>query len=228
MSFARGKDLELSKTQVAVAITHGRFGSHTGVVFHTAKDGLQIVHLKFHKMLTPEPFPPLTHCWIACVVTIPEPASKQLVAFVRAVAKRLPQINFGINFLAAKGSFDNSGRYSPPRGSDGLTCATFVTELFRWASLPLITEETWQPRHENIDWGEAVCKELERVGADAHHTASVRRNINGLRVRPEEVAAAANMEYVARPVDYQTAFAGAPAVMASLHSHCPPIAGSLR
>lgn len=219
MTFLAFADLEFSRDQVAVAVTHGLFGSHAGIAYHSAKDGLQLLHLAWHQRLEVDTFPP-EYCWIACKPEIPPLVSKQLVGIVRAIAKRKPSINYGVDAIAAKGSFDANGHYRPPKGSKGLTCATFVTEIFRAASLPLIREETWGVREENIKWANEVANRLQREAGDEHSEA-VRASINGIRVRPEEVGAAATIPFTRRPVAYEEAFEEASNVMTSLHQVCP-------
>jgi hypothetical protein len=222
MPFVRASSLSFSKDELVVAVTYGTFGSHIGIGFHSAKEGAKLLHLASHIKLITEDFPPvLPACWIGIVVSLPASASKQLVAIIRCVSKRLPHINYGINFLAARGSFDSSGRYKAPKGSDGLTCATFVSTIFSDFRLPLIQESTWQPNPENAAWGAAICDWLrDRCKADPDHVEAVRRNINGLRVRPEEVAVAAETPFPSRPVDFVVATANAPAVMAVLDQAC--------
>lgn len=219
MSFICATDISLPREQVAIAITKGAFGSHIGIMFHSAKDGLQLLHLRFHKDLSVESFPvtpPVT--WVASPPNIHIVASKALVGLVRSIAKRRPQIKYGINVEAAKDSISPSGAYKLPKGSDGLTCATFVVEVFRAASLPpLIALETWHATPENKIWGEGVCKLLEHVGADPLHVAEVRANINGLRVRPEEVAAATQFPSKSLPVKFEAAASNGAMVMNALH-----------
>jgi|GEM_PF-1442177 hypothetical protein len=211
-----------SADNVAIAISHGAFGGHIGVAFHSNGAGPQLLHLRFHQDLDVEAFPPTRPCWIATVVQLPIPASKHLVGIVRYVAKNLPRINFGVDFIAARGSFSATGVYNPPPGSNGLTCATFVTEIFRAAALTLIREQSWQPHPDNYQWSAEVIDELRRRGASQGHLMAVALSFRGLRVRPEEVGAAADSPVGLRPLDFASARAGAPAVQGILNSCCPP------
>lgn len=221
MAFSRAADLQFAKDKVAIAITHGAFGSHIGIAFHKAKEeGPHVLHLAWHQKLTVDPYPPES-CWIASCVEMSPLAGKQLVGIVRAVAKRSPAINYAVNCIAPKGSFDGNGNYKPPRGSHGLTCATFVSEVFRAASLPLIKEDTWQPNESNVKWGNDVCDRLAKHNSSEEHVAAVRRSINGLRVRPEEVGAASELPVKARPAAYEAVVDSAQRVMQTLHQSCP-------
>lgn len=223
MAFVHAAGLTLAREEIALAITKGRFGSHIGIVFHSAKDGQQLLHLRFHKDLATDPFPGSPkQCWIAGVVNLPVPASKQLVGIVRKFAKRLPEIPFGINVLGGVGSFTPDGSYKPKPNSDGLTCATFVTNIFHAAALHLIQEKTWESDEGNIRWGNDVCAALEVHKAEPEHIAAVRKNINGIRVRPEEVGAAGDTPFKERPINYVTARQKASDVINTLSKECPP------
>src|ERR1700691_2099251 len=172
--------------------------------------------------------PPSLACWVGCIVVVPPSASKQLAALVRIVGKKLPVINFGINLLAARGSFNAQGQYKTPPGSDGLTCATFVIEIFRAASMHLIDEGTWRPRLVHFKWVWNVCLTLaslrnpdESTAVDVAHIELVRKSGNGVRVLPEEVGAAVDTECKLWPIAFDVASAGAAAVMDCLRASCP-------
>lgn len=221
MSFICAVDIDLPRENIAVALTPSPFGSHVGILFHTAKEGMHVLHLQFHMDLIAEPFPqPTKTCWIASKADVPPIASKALVGVVRALSKRLPKIKYGINFLAAQGSIDSNGNYKAPKGSDGLTCATFVLEVFRAASLRLIKEDTWTSTEANVAWGHKVCKALEINEVDPAHIEHVRSNIVGLRIRPEEVAAASQNAPKERPIDFNVAEIQAAQIKIKLDATC--------
>ena len=222
MTYLRHDALEIAKDCPFIAITFGGFGSHLGVVFQSAKDGVQVLHLAGHYDLRADAFPPPEQCWIATPVSLPPLTAKAIVGIIRSLAKRTPKIPYGLNFLKANGSFDTSGRYTAPRGSLGLTCATFITTLFDDLRAPLVEQSNWVENPANIKWAHAVCDSLERSGKVSHeHIEAVRSNINGLRIRPEEVAVAADAPYTTRPIDYRNASSNAHLIMQTLISSCP-------
>ncbi len=218
MPYCSTREFTFSKDQLAIGFTSSSMGGgHIGIGFHSAKEGPKLLHLCAHLQLQTDDFPPSTPaCWIATTVELPEVASKQLVAIVRAISTRLPEINYGINFLAAPGSFNENGRYKPPKGSDGLTCATFVSTIFRDLRFPLVTETTWQPHQKNIAWGENVYNWLAANKVDPDHLKAVKGSIKGLRIRPDEVAAAADMPLTDRPITFEIASENAPIVEEAL------------
>lgn len=215
--------------QVAIAVAPSDFGGgHIGLGFHAAKTGPHVLHLAWHRTLQSHAIPQsLRLCWAAEVLNVPPSASRQLVALVRVVAARLPTINYGINFLAARGSFVSGGAYKAPKGSDGLTCATFVVEVLRAGMIDLVKTDTWRSSPSNVAWGERVCAELARTpgaGID-EHVIAVRRNVNGLRVRPFEVAGAAQLDRKQWPATFDDVQPPAEAVEAQLKAICQSQAG---
>lgn len=207
---------------MAISVAHNRAGGpHVGISFHAVLAGPQILHLKNHLDLASEKIDPaLELCWIAAPLELPPSASKQVVAYVRTVAKRLARINYGTNFLAAKGSFDPKGSYKAPKGSLGLTCASFVLEVLRGASVKLIDEVTWKPTPENRAWAEDVCSWLIKF-ASAEHVEAVRRGIDGLRLHPWEVAAAGSLPFKQRPAAFEKVSGPASAIDAEITAACP-------
>jgi hypothetical protein len=221
MAYVHSAALEFPKEKAAIAVSRGTFGSHLGIAFHSVKDGVQVLHLRTHLKLSAETFDASNMCWVASPVDLPPKASVQIVSIIRGLAKRKPSIPYGLNFLKSSGSFDSNGHYKAPKGSNGLTCATFVSTLFSDMRAPLIQPATWQPTDENRAWGEGVCKFLEGQGVPADHVAAVRGNVDGLRVRPEEVAVAADVPRADLPIDFTRASGAAPLVMEALHAACP-------
>jgi hypothetical protein len=165
----------------------------------------------------------LKACWISSPLNIPSGASKAIVALARTVASRGATINYGINFIAAQGSFSANGTYKPPKGSDGLTCATFVVELLRAGKVDLVKSSDWKAYEANVAWANLVCQYLEKtVNIDMDHINAVRSNINGLRMRPFEVAGAAGIDPRCWPVDFEDVQAPAADVANQLRNTCFP------
>jgi hypothetical protein len=223
MTFARIEGVQLSPEQVGVAISHSPLGGgHIGLCFHSGKNGLQLLHLAWHRNLRVEAIPAdIRICWVADIIDIPTSAAKQLVALMRFVSSRKPHIGYGINLFKAKGSFDARGIYSAPVGSDGLTCATFVVEVLRSASINLVDESTWAFSQANVNWGVSVCRALADSGVAASHVDSVKSNISGFRMRPFEVAGVAQEANASWPVNFQHAQTCATRAEQELLAYCP-------
>lgn len=216
-------DIPFEKEQVAIAMTKSPLGGgHIGIGFHSVRNGPQVLHLEWHKRLKSDAIPSdLKQCWMAFPLNIPKGASKVMVALTRAVASRGAMINYGINLIAAKGSFGVNGSYKPPKGSDGLTCATFIVELLRAGKIDLVQSHSWRSHEANITWAQSVCDYLANTpSVDADHLDSVRNNINGIRMRPLEVAGAASLDADSWPAGFEEVQKPAQLIENQLESTC--------
>ncbi len=220
MAIDRLDSVPFKSSEVAIAVSHSSFGGgHIGLGYFHAKEGPKVLHLAWHRDLKNDRIPDdLLTCWGALPLPLPPLASKQVVAFVRSVAAKGPSINYGIDFVAAKGAFNTNGSYKPPRGSDGLTCATFVLEILRACSVDLLKTQTWEASEENIDWGNRVCAELAKK--DPEHAGAVKQNVTGLRVRPYEVAAAAQCNRSSWAMDFHAVQEPSKVLITSLNALC--------
>jgi hypothetical protein len=225
MPLSRLTQLAFDREQVAIAVSDGRFGAHIGIAYHAADERLSLLHLFGHLVVRADFVSDVTQCWAACVVELPLVLGKQFVAIVRAIANKPPKIPYGLNLVAASGSFDSSGAYSPPPGSDGLTCASFVSEIFSATGLNLVDLTTWPSNLENLEWGNSVIKSLEEQGASKEHLATLGLTNQGLRLHPFEVAAAANSPYTNWPLDFTKARAGMAGIEIGHRRICPQSLG---
>lgn len=223
MPLANLHSVPFGKDQVSIAVSHSGMGSgHLGIAFHTVKEGPKVLHLAWHKDLRLDCVSPdLKQCWGAETLSVPPVASKAVVAIVRGVASKFASVNYGLNFIAAKGSFSANGVYKAPKGSDGLTCASYVVEVLRAASINLLALDTWEKTVQNETWGNEVCDLLQRDPKNADHVEAVKKNINGLRVRPFEVVAAARIGREHWPCSFPIASNEAEVVKAELFGICP-------
>jgi len=224
MDFVSEPELKFNKSQIAIAISPGIFGGHLGIVFESAKEGAKLLHLRFHTELATEPFGNLhaaQQCWIATVVDLPEAISKVVVGMARAVSRKAPSINFGIDLLASRGSFQQDGRYRAPKGSLGLTCASFVYELFAAVGVVLVDASTWREEDGFETWKRGVIKLLEQRGAAAAHVEAVRNNKSRLRLRPEQLAAASALPRSDHPAAFDVVAPLAGEVSKALQCKCP-------
>lgn len=212
----------ISEEQVAIVVSHGGFGCHAGILFKNASKETYVLHLAWHKQLEAELFPGKQMCWAATIPNLPKTTAKTLVANLRKIAKKQPtlKIEYGVKVLEAFGSFSANGDYKATKKGNGLTCATFVTEILRAIGIPILDERTW-PEGVNQAWIDAIADTLEQKGADADHVASVRACANARRILPAEVAAGANLPFKEWPGKHNTISPLAPAVVTSLTQLCP-------
>lgn len=72
----------------------------------------------------------------------------------------------------------------------GLTCATFLVELFKELAIPFIDVETWQNRDGDDAWAEKLLTLIGTSMSPIHVNAQRLRIGDSIRVRPTDVAAA--------------------------------------
>lgn len=219
MTFQCASTLEFGSEQVVIAICPGLLGNHLGIAY-SAHGKRHLLHLAFHKLLLNDPYPPPVGEWAVKVIDLPPIAASQLVALLMAIALNKNGLPYGINLIAGMGAINEKGEYVPQSNSDGYTCSSFIAELLRKIAFPLVRLDSWTSNNESILWGEAVVCLLKAYGAPAEHVASVEKNNSGLRLRPEEVAAAAEMPAVKRPATQDMIKARASVLMKEVQAIC--------
>jgi hypothetical protein len=201
MVFGSVNEVVLPEHGIALALFHSDLGGgHLAILFNEKGNKLRMMELGWHHKLFVSDLPS-PKCGVAIPLALPPAAGKGVVAVVRAISRKLPKISYGIDFIASKGSFSGSV-YSPPKGSNGLTCASFVLEVMRSAAVLLIHEETWEPSASNAEWAAEVVKLLREHGAEEKHIEAVEKGMSDLRLIPFELAAAASLPVEQRPAKY--------------------------
>lgn len=230
MAYACADQVEVAEDQVIVAITHGLLGAHLGVAYQDSGGAPKLFHLAFHQTLLVEDYP--LPEWLATRIPIDEFAGAQIVALLDGASKLYPNpkmpgsFDYGIALLTGQGSIAANGTYSPKDGCDGYTCSSIIAEIFRSFGFPLVALDTWPERDINRAWGQAIVCLLQAYGASPEHVQAVERNISGLRLRPEEVAAAAERFQPGNAAAFLEIEARADEVMAQVRAECaapPPL-----
>ena len=207
MKFACSKNIQLNPDDVGLVLHRGGIGMHVGFFFQSREKKHVFLHLAFHKNVKFEDFPPEA-CSIAGKLPISKVSALSLKSALRLIGARAQQkpsginIPYGVNIDKAKGSFTNQGVYSIPKGSDGLTCATFVTEVCQGVGLDILNESDWTARPADANWINQICDMLRhpQSGADQTHINHVQASFKGIRIRPEEVASSVNL-WQKKPID---------------------------
>jgi len=224
MTFRIAANTALVEDQIYVAISHGLLGAHLGVAYQDEFDNSKLLHLAFHRNLCLEPYPKPD--WLVSRVPIPEELASQIIAILNAAAMQYGNnhspdgFEYGINLIAGQGCIGVDGRYEPIGGCDGYTCASFVAEIFRKSQCELVDLKKWPKRWANRVWGRAVVCLLKADGASAQHIDAVERNNAGLRLRPEEVAAASEIFKVGSKPSYCSIAARADQLMVQVGKEC--------
>ncbi|MDD5323106.1 MAG: hypothetical protein PHD43_21335 [Methylococcales bacterium] len=77
----------------------------------------------------------------------------------------------------------------------GLTCATFIVELFNELGIPFIDVETWLNRPGDTEWAKRILTALSHSMTPEHVDAQRNKIGQTVRVRPADIAAAGHLIY---------------------------------
>ena len=230
MSFECAAEAQLGSDDVALVVHRGDIGRHIGFAVFTQKGKHEFLHLAFHKDVRIENYPP-ERCSIVGKLPFDWVALFSLKKALWNIGKKAQQksaavsIPFGVSIDTKKGSFNREGAYKTPlnanrKPADGLTCATFVTEICRGVGLPLVKDGDWTVRPGDATWIDEICRLLAKVKAEPDHIAHVRASFTGARIRPEEVAGAATVWNI-QAVKCKQAEAAGLDIIAKLSECCP-------
>ena len=156
---------------------------HIGIIY--CIDGTpRLCHLASHHDLRDEPLPK-KYLWGE--IGIDEFSQSTVAAYVSEVSQNR-EIAYGLHSEGP--CFDDAGRYVPQTHGKGLTCATFVLEIFDVLGFSLLNRDEWPKRPGDKDWQENIIK-IITPSASPEHIETMRRDVGKVkRFCPEEVAAA--------------------------------------
>jgi hypothetical protein len=163
--------------------------NHLAIAYHDGTDA-KIIHLVWHRKLVKSCLTD-KYSWV-------EPISLDSVNRIHLAAhcESIFELNHdeGIPYgPCGGGEFDPSGYYIGKLGS-GLTCSSFVIEIFKSQGIKLINENDWAYRDTDANWQKEILISLqdERFTDDDHALIEAQTKLIGaIRFRPEEVAASA-------------------------------------
>lgn len=175
---------------VGVAICKvGPTQQHIGILFkNEASEPSQLLHLAWHYRLQCNP-PNIKYVWLDCGL---DPYNKAaLAAYCQLIfhVNGPDRIPYGID-VSCKCFDPMTGAWIATNKNDGLTCSTFVMEVFAAQGHNLLDVSTWQHRASDEDWQLYIIDKLMENGADDKHIAYQLESIGAFRFRPEEVAGA--------------------------------------
>ena len=83
--------------------------------------------------------------------------------------------------------------WSGSQPGQGLTCATFILELFKELGIPFVDVDSWEERSGDREWAECLLGWLERSLSPADFQAQRDRIGTTVRIRPSDVVSAAHL-----------------------------------
>lgn len=147
--------------------------SHVGLAYlGLTDDGKveeRILHLSGNERLLDAPIN-FSNCkkqYLAAHSTLPNNPDEGMSAtsfagYLAEVKTNTVLIKFGVDWIGSKGAFDDQGKYTPPAEGGGLTCATFVSELFAGHGFDLVSAEEWKPDSKSaLEWRDALVADFE-------------------------------------------------------------------
>lgn len=163
---------------------------HVGILYLSTRNEVKFAHLAFHKDLRNDSLPlEDEYFWEDCRWLMQDGMDSvaQLIADFIEACVQTNEIPYGPN--PPVDAFDAFGRYQPKNPREGLTCATFVSEIFSSVGFPVVELNTWRSRDEDNSWWHDIESLLKRSAPDrASELAGVQLSF---RLRPDEVAVSA-------------------------------------
>lgn len=217
----------------ALFVHRGAVGAHVGMIHSDDTGTVRVLHQAWHHdsrndtLAAYEAEPgqvPLF--WVP--PGLDDDEQEVLRAQVALAARHLPPD--GLRY-----AFRDDGASVGPDGeiqlgtSDGLSCATFVTLLFKAARVPFVDKESWATRTSAREAEDRAAQEklikylaASRDEDDRKQAKLLVAEVGTPRIRAEEVAAASGSPQ--RPVEFTTAEALGRELLAEMNNLAPPSA----
>lgn len=163
---------------------------HIGILFSDISQPVKCLHLAWHHRLQcDDPFE--NGYWFRSKLS--DRNRKQMAArcFLLSYNSDTMRIAYNIRYPTQSTYFDEFGDYLGPVEGEGLTCATFVLAVFRDYGFPLVKEDEWPVREDDILFHNEIISTLRRTRASEAHIRAVEKDVGCARFRPGEVAGAA-------------------------------------
>jgi len=180
--------------------------NHAAILFLDQNSEPKFLHLSEHNSLRYHP-PKDDYIWMQLGDEFEIYDKEYLKAFVIDVARINPESTgqYGLD-INSKCIDKITGKFvSEYRNKIGLTCATFVMEVFDARGYTLVDTNAWLANlPENIAWQQQlVIPHLVNVGAEPAYIVKQEDNIGNPRILPEEVAAATQLPIPASKNDVE-------------------------
>lgn len=180
------------RNSLKVSISGSQQQRHVG--FEVMEDGeLYIYHLAFHCMFKREKASDYPSDYYPVELPNFTPHEKlHISSYLKAILQRNgSDVPYGINFVPGL-VIDKDGDVVEglPAGS-GLTCATFVIEVFLNQAFEIMDIDSWKLRDGDEVWQKSILEMLSRYSS-AEHVSAMQQSVGrSSRYRPEEVAGCA-------------------------------------
>jgi hypothetical protein len=203
---------------------------HVGVLYRNNDNKIKLLHLAFHKLLREDDFSD-QFLWVDISL---DKANKMHFATICQLIINSNQngIPYGLGVDDSK--FGNQGQFTPAGEFAGLTCATFIMQLFHSQGFYIVDIEKWKKRKSDKKWQIQIMQRVEKYIKDKGLTKPYTSDFinyqkrlirNGsARYKPEEVTAAAALENP--PHDFHSIRPHANQILNQLNEHNKQLANN--
>ena len=163
---------------------------HIGLLFIDADSQPQLLHLSGHYQLKKES-PDVSYSWIDIAL---DPINKLHLATVCELIFALNPNGAPYSLCSDGASFSEQGFFIAEEDYAGMTCATFVINVFHSQGFLIVDSGKWPVRENDIIWQEKILEILDKYLKDKDYIDAQKQRIKQggvARFRPEEVAVAA-------------------------------------
>ncbi|MBO9168418.1 hypothetical protein [Rhizobium sp. L245/93] len=161
--------------------------NHVGILYRNGEE-IRFSHLQWHNRLRDDEVDE-SYLWGECGLFDGDDINGQVFAArLLAVKKNGGFVPYG--FYSEGNAFSEDGHFQPFREPGmGLTCATYVIQVFQSFGHNIAEIDKWEVRADDILWQEGILKVVaEHVSPQRASEVAV--YVGQIRIRPEEAAAA--------------------------------------
>lgn len=187
---------------VAIALTVQN--EHSGIYYRPRKDNkTRLCHLLNHYVLkdVEAEESAMKYRWVENDLHLS--LKLGLIAQIKNIIKNGPVKPIPYSFVGYGGSFNSkTGEYQNTQLGSGLTCATFILDVFTGLQVNLIDKATWRKREEDEEWKKQIIKMVE-PHADDDHMKVLEECEEFVRYKPSEVACSYGVNKDYWPVTFE-------------------------
>jgi hypothetical protein len=162
---------------------------HIGILFMDADAKPKFLHLAWHYDLRKDE-PNDKYLWLDVPI---DPINKIHLATVCALVFQSNEEGIPYGICIDGTGFAEDGFFTATEQYAGLTCATFVIQVFHSQNYFIVDFDKWEYKAEDKHWQVQILEALKICSASQEHINAQREKIQkgAARFKPEEVAAAA-------------------------------------
>ncbi|PHQ57942.1 MAG: hypothetical protein COA29_02460 [Porticoccus sp.] len=169
----------------------GGLQTHIALIYKYGGEPVSLVHFGGHKrFMVHEPSSEDQYYWLDLGEYFSAMDKEIISAHIRKVVENNSEDSISYGFDSSGEYFNpETGKFMPTSKAVGLTCSTFVLEVFSSCAYPLIDLLSWPSRlKEDIKWQERTLSKLMRIdGVNQELLVRQTKNVGNRRFLPEEV-----------------------------------------